>query len=67
MQPSDRPDPQPDIPKNDPPPEHQDAPDEIDLPPTTLPSEQPVRDRSRRYYVADTPKSLISRLPRETK
>ena len=47
MPPSDTPSPGPDIPKNDPPPERQETPAEIDLPAPPLPSDQPVKSRDR--------------------
>ena len=45
MAPSDYPNPTPEIPKNDPPPEDGDVPNEIDLPPTIIPSNTPPTDR----------------------
>ncbi len=44
MAPNTPPTPTPEIPKNDPPPEQQDAPKEIDLP-TNLPSREPPQNR----------------------
>jgi hypothetical protein len=41
MAPSDYPNPTPEIPKDDPPPEHRDVPNEIDLPPAITPSGRP--------------------------
>ena len=40
--PSDTLTPSPEIPKNDPPPERQEIPAEIDLPPHELPSDRPL-------------------------
>ena len=47
MPPSDHPNPSPEIPKNDPPPERQETPVEIDLPPRRLPSDDPVESRAQ--------------------
>ena len=46
MAPSDYPNPTPEIPKDDPPPADGDTPNEIDLPPTIMPSNLPPIDRS---------------------
>ena len=45
MAPSDNPNPTPEIPMDDPPPEDGDVPNEIDLPPTIIPSRTPPTDR----------------------
>lgn len=46
MHASDQPNPAPEIPKNDPPPEREAIPPEVDLPVRRMPSGEPVTDYS---------------------